>query len=143
MLLDDAPRRKYFTIPHNERSVNHWGQRKLLLSEIEFLTEYSKDGDIVVYAGAAPGTHIPYLAKLFPQLEYYLYDPADFNVTTKDNIYVFQEYFTDNTVRDLRASISRRILFICDIRTADAKVMLPEEIEDSIQHDMLMQMNWV
>lgn len=39
-----------------QRSVIHWGQRKLLLSEIEFLTLYGEDGMWVVYAGAAPGT---------------------------------------------------------------------------------------
>ena len=44
----------------------HWGQRKLLLSEIEFLTLYAAPGDLVLYAGAAPGGHIPYLARPLP-----------------------------------------------------------------------------
>ena len=39
-----------------------WGQRKLIMMEISFLSRYSSPGDIVVYAGAAPGIHIPYLA---------------------------------------------------------------------------------
>jgi hypothetical protein len=31
--------------------VNHWGQRKLLLSEIEFLTLHGEPGALIVYAG--------------------------------------------------------------------------------------------
>jgi hypothetical protein len=39
--------------PHRPKTVLHWGQRKLLLSEIEFLTNHTdKDRKyIVVYAG--------------------------------------------------------------------------------------------
>lgn len=58
------------------RTTHHWGQRKLLLSEIEFLAacvahlraagedphEYT-----VVYAGSADGAHLPFLwTRLFP-----------------------------------------------------------------------------
>ncbi len=39
----------------------HWGQLKLLLSEIEFLTPYYECNYLVVYAGAAPGVHVPIL----------------------------------------------------------------------------------
>lgn len=42
ILPASAPRRKYEVVPHDRRSVNHWGQRKLLLSEIEFLTLFGK-----------------------------------------------------------------------------------------------------
>ncbi len=50
----------YPTLPYRrrkgeEKTVVHWGQRKLLLSEIEFLTLYGQEGHPVVYAGAAPG----------------------------------------------------------------------------------------
>jgi hypothetical protein len=38
------------------RQVNqHKGQLKLLLSEIDFLTDFARHGDTVVYAGAACG----------------------------------------------------------------------------------------
>ena len=36
-------------------SVNHWGQRKLLLAEIEFMTRHGDQALTVVYAGASPG----------------------------------------------------------------------------------------
>ena len=31
--------------------MDHWGQRKLFLSELYFLTKYSKLGKVVIYAG--------------------------------------------------------------------------------------------
>ena len=56
-----------------------WGQRKLLLMELEFLTNFSKDGDTVLYVGAGPGDHIPFLAgQLFPKLKFILYDAVPF-----------------------------------------------------------------
>eukprot|EP01113_Clastostelium_recurvatum_P023757 TRINITY_DN2832_c0_g1_i3.p1 TRINITY_DN2832_c0_g1~~TRINITY_DN2832_c0_g1_i3.p1 ORF type:complete len:258 (+),score=73.19 TRINITY_DN2832_c0_g1_i3:51-824(+) len=71
------------------KTVDHWGQRKLLLSEIEFLSRFasasaagpssssssSSSSMVVVYAGAAPGTHIPFLQRLFPRLRWILVDP--------------------------------------------------------------------
>jgi len=43
----------------------HWGQRKLFLSELElFCYHYKSDVDYVVYAGSAPGHHIPHLRNI-------------------------------------------------------------------------------
>ena len=57
----------------------HFGQRKLLLSEIEFLTSIGDVTDaIVVYAGAANGSHLPFLFSLFPATKFVLIDPAPF-----------------------------------------------------------------
>jgi hypothetical protein len=123
----------------------HWGQRKLLLSEIEFLTHYAEPGITVVYAGAAPGTHIPYLAGLFPGVSFVLVDPNKFNCVSSGRIVVRQEYFT----HEVRASgrvikacnapllmkgrsgdhqvakefVGKKTLFISDIRTAQWKHM--------------------
>ena len=57
ILTPDAPRESYYSRRHELKSVVHWGQRKLLLSEIEFLTIFSAPGDVLVYAGAAPHLH--------------------------------------------------------------------------------------
>lgn len=46
----------------NKKLSTGWGQRKLVMMEICFLSRYASPGDLVVYAGAAPGIHIPYLA---------------------------------------------------------------------------------
>jgi hypothetical protein len=97
-LLPSAPRAAYCHLPHSTRSTNHWGQRKLLLSEIEFLSLFIPQlrarspppkRIVVVYAGAAPGTHIPYLFDLFDNrtgdLQFALFDPAYFSIWPRHN----------------------------------------------------------
>lgn len=82
------------------KSTVHWGQRKLLLSEIEFLTLYSEPGITVVYAGAAPGTHIGYLSRLFPEVSrFVLVDPSPFTCQPSDRIVVRNEYMTTEVRR--------------------------------------------
>ncbi|UJR34354.1 hypothetical protein I4U23_021758 [Adineta vaga] len=45
------------------QTTENWTQRKLLLIEIEFLTKFYNEHDkiLIIYAGAAPGSHINYL----------------------------------------------------------------------------------
>lgn len=43
ILSDDAPRAAYRDLPHRMRTTNHWGQRKLFLSEVEFLSTFIHD----------------------------------------------------------------------------------------------------
>ena len=79
------------------------GQRKRLLSEVGFLTRYGHLSNEVIYAGAAPGTHISYLARLFPRHRFTLYDTGKFHLRSlkskKDSairkrIKTFSRYFT-------------------------------------------------
>lgn len=67
----------------------HKGQRKLCLAEVDFLTEfYRRHPDLldsgklikVLYVGAAPGIHIPYLSSLFPNVRWILVDPGKFEL---------------------------------------------------------------
>ena len=88
---------------YEDKDVIHWGQRKLFLSELWFLTHYGHLAKNVVYAGAASGTHIPFLVTLFPDHYFILVDPGKFklklmrNDTTKseERIEVKNEFFTD------------------------------------------------
>lgn len=93
-----------------------WGQRKLALSEVDFLTDFADDGDLVVYAGSAPGTHLLDLAKLFPTLTFHLYDPRDFDVNLyRDQRFtIFQKFFTD---LDALRYTGKNVIFLSDIRT--------------------------
>lgn len=99
----------------------HWGQRKLLLSEIEFFTLFWNPEEIpkplCVYAGAAPSDHTPLLSEMFPEVTFHLYDPAPFGIKETRKIKIFNEFFTD----EVAAKYAGRndVLFICDIRTAD------------------------
>jgi hypothetical protein len=85
-----TPKAPYRKIPHERRTVNHWGQRKLMLSEVEFLTRfYDHDTThLVVYAGAAPGCHTTHLAQMFPKCNFILVDPADFKVNGAPDVRV-------------------------------------------------------
>jgi hypothetical protein len=66
----------------------HWGQRKLILTEIDFFNRCAhhmgikkfKDQKIsVVYPGSAHGDKLMMQMEMFPNVIYYLWDPAKFN----------------------------------------------------------------
>ncbi len=124
----------------------HFGQRKLLLSEIMFLLYTQNKGENkfkkVVYAGAAPCDHIFVLTYLFPNLHFDLFDPAKWNDTFckqfpdlnklklrnepistyiyNNNITIHHGYFTDE-IADYYANLykNEQVLFISDIRPVD------------------------
>lgn len=125
-----------------------WGQRKLLLVEIEFLTAYSKPGDLVLYVGAAPGDHIPLLAgRYFPHLEFVLYDPTTFLFEPGDlnvkNVKIFNQLFLDadvdlyRTTRDKEDTMghSPRLLFMSDVRRV-------QDEEEAVYEDLRLQAAW-
>jgi len=72
---------------------NHWGQRKLMNSEVDYLNKLyqhlninPKDGSDwrtktinVVYPGSAPGRHSILLMEMFPHIIFYFWDPNPFD----------------------------------------------------------------
>jgi hypothetical protein len=80
-------------MPHDIKYSNgfkrvHWGQRKLLLSEIDLFNrvalemgveKFKKDKISVVYPGAAHGNHLMILMDMYPNIIFYLWDPARYN----------------------------------------------------------------
>jgi hypothetical protein len=139
-LENTMPRLEYYRRKDKFKSVLHWGQRKLLLVEIEFLTKFAQDGDLVVYAGAAPGNHILFLATLFPTLGFALYDPNDFAIKPQGKIQIFQQYFTDKIAALF--AMRKDVLFISDVRTASPSSMDAEKIELRVEIDNAMQKSW-
>lgn len=162
------------------KSVLHWGQRKLLLSEIEFLTRYathpsgknSEGGDIreaaptvdellaagginsnlnflnydpaqpttVVYVGAAPGGHIPYLADMFPDINFHLYDPVEFDIDANEQVQIFQQLFQ---AADAEKYIGiPNVLLISDIRSVDFSTVTEAEYNAGILRDIQTQQDW-
>ena len=89
ILRSDSLEEKYRRRKGEDKTTVHFGQRKLLLSEIEFLTivfqnlETDNKKIVLIYAGAASGQHIPTLVEAFPFIEYILVDPAKFEITEK------------------------------------------------------------
>lgn len=140
-LQPDARRMKYRRRKSEAKTVIHWGQRKLFISELSFLTQYAEPGHTVVYAGAAPGTHSAYLIKLFPELNFVLVDPAPFSrkLAESDRVALRQELFTDDVAREFT---DYKVLFICDIRSADWQMMSEKVVEERVWEDMEAQMRW-
>jgi hypothetical protein len=96
---DGDPELPYRRRQGEYKTVLHWGQRKLHVSEIEFLTEFGFPYCHVVYAGAASGTHIKQLSEMFPDVTFHLYDPSPFTVLPTERIRIHNELFTDEIAR--------------------------------------------
>lgn len=142
-LCDDSPTSQY--VPknrpgqHDHDYIFKSGQRKLLVSEINFLTNYSHLSDTVLYIGASPGIHLNTLIKLFPNIKNWIfYDIHEIKVQPSDSITIINEYFTPT---DAIAYSSKPILFISDIRSYPRNIgKPPPKVADSIiERDMKLQ----
>jgi len=125
----------------------HLGQLKLLLSEIEFLTPYySRPNMHVVYAGAAPGVHVPILAEMFSTMHFVLVDPAPSMISNGayPNIEVIQGFMTDELASDF-SSRYPSLLFISDVRVgcAPGKKESDTAHQLRVKRDMDAQRGWV
>jgi len=126
-----------------------WGQRKLAIGLLEFLTLFAQPNDIVVYAGAAPGTGTVFVANLFPEMIFHLYDPApngwDQRLFKMPNVKVFTEYFTDSIAIKYTPSspdVQSKTLFLSDIRTGTDEDIKNGTFEKAVMSDMNIQMHW-
>ena len=132
----------------------HMGQRKLLISEVHMLTTWYAENDahpLVVYVGAAPGSHDVFLHRLFPHVRFVLYDGARFDDRLHGLPGVFElrrEYFTDAHCAELLRRTApgapgplagKPMLFVCDMRS-DAKDH--EHFEAQVMRDMVSQRRW-
>ncbi len=144
----------------------HWGQRKLLLTEIDFLTDFidkNKKKTLVIYAGAADGRHTSLLSELFPGLIFHVYDPRKFHpsIHKSKNIVVnhyhkihnidkdygfftseIAKYYSENIKKDYD-----QFLFISDIRVIpDVKFGHEDytlKFQDHVVEDQAEQARWV
>ena len=146
----DEPTRPYRRRRGETKSVEHWGQRKLFVAELEFLTAHAAPGDVVVYAGAAPGLHLAYLAELFPGVGFVLYDPDAIATPPGPHVRVCSGTpFTDAEAARWRP-LAPRVLFVSDVRCRDAstdaaQAEAPSVVisEAAVAADMAAQMRWV
>lgn len=93
----ECPTIKYFTDIHKELqyefhighsgTIIHIGQLKLMLTEIEFLTNCLEKYDqpaLLVYAGSAPSNHMSCVSDLFPKTKFLLIDPNEHEIMFYD-----------------------------------------------------------
>ncbi len=135
-LTDSVPSLPYRRRADELKISLHWGQRKLLMTEIFFLAKFSSLSKTILYAGSAPGTHIPFLLEIFPKHKFILYDPRDFSPKLRPfeksgRVEIYQEYMTDDVAKKFQ---NQDILFVSDIRT--------DPTEKGVHSDMLMQQQW-
>lgn len=127
----------------------HLGQLKLLYSEILFLNKYAAKGDRLIYIGAAEGSHIPMLYDLFKHLNliFDLYDPSKFKQEKRDNVNLYNEFFTDETVKKYKGLDNKKILMTCDMRNLEIAKFnergKEKETDRIVIGDMQRQMKWV
>jgi hypothetical protein len=151
ILQNGAPRDAYVP-PVKPSTLPHWGQLKLMMSEIEFLTKYGHLANLVVYAGAAGGYHIPYLSVMFPRIVFHLYDPSEFAIQPNNRIHIFNEYMTDEVASKYSpTSLGSAVLLISDIRLESPEKETGDERADTakrtkyakaISTDNAMQLSW-
>ncbi len=143
ILPDNLPRMQYKEDIKYKSSL-HWGQLKLMLTEIEFLTLVIEDHKknfknkklTVVYPGAAPGDHIELLARLFPTMTFVLYDLVAYSIKATDKIILKHQFFTDIDAQEWNsAKDTNYIAVISDIRTMPVS-------HTSIKEDMDRQLGW-
>jgi cap3/cap4 methyltransferase len=101
-VLHDAPvrRQPYRRRKGEVKCAVHWGQRKLLMSEVQLLLPPYGNGFqrryLIVYVGSAPGGHLEYLDRLFDSRHsWHLVDPGAFVPTlrTLPNVRIDNTYF--------------------------------------------------
>jgi hypothetical protein len=136
-LTPGMPREEYKPRGRQAHVRSH-GQRKLYFAEMHFLTRFARAGDLVVYAGAAPGIHIGLLIEKFPGLDWILVDPRAFDKRVPKTCDMRQGWFTDEMAAEIVAAApDRRILFISDIRTAGKWDKVPASFEIKDEADPL------
>lgn len=149
-LPEDTPRLKY-TPGYQAHKVVHWGQKKLMYSEIEFLLwveeQIGQVPLVMVYVGAASGTHLIKMSEMFPQVKFHLYDKAKFNSRLRPPQFkIYQQYFLDKDAhkwKKFREEHSDQpLVLVSDIRTASWSTMDAFTVEKQVKQDQDWQMNW-
>jgi hypothetical protein len=121
---------------YNETAISaqfHWGQRKLLLSEIQLLNKVYKSNkkSLFMYAGAAPGTHLHILLEMFPNVDFLLIDPREMDNSLKyidkqntGQVRIIKDFFDDDMAQRLGREFAEdkqskkydNLIFVSDIR---------------------------
>lgn len=139
-MKEDYPRAGYMSRKGLCVSTIHHGQRKLLLTEIDFLTRYGHLSDTVLYVGAASGYHLNFLSSIFPH-KFILVDPAPvgWQIEESERVTIISDFFTSEM-----AKAYTDILFICDIRNISVTGERgSDEEQEIVDLDMQYQKEWV
>lgn len=150
--LQDTDKRQEYT-PGNQQSGEPQGQHKMFLCDlhaiVSFFEKFPNEKCIAVYAGAAVGTHMQYLAKIFPEVEWHLYDPCEFDheLQKYQNLKMYRQYFDDSTANQWKRKNDEkefRMIFISDIRNENAHDanVIHKDMQDQQRWHMIMNSDY-
>ena len=132
---------RFYEMNMNEPNpICHWGQLKLLVSEIEFLfecrTREITTNSVLIYIGAAPGEHINLLIQYFPEIRrWVLVDPSKSEVKRHDKIEIVNTRATNEYIEKLRIKYQEeKVIYINDMRT--------DTDENTVAKEMILQAKW-
>ncbi len=153
LVADGSGSQKYTSRKGMVKKALKWGQMKLFITELQFLNKYwdpvAVPNPLCVYVGAATGNHIVFLAKMFPQIQFHLYDGRSFDprLESVENVKLFVKLFTDEDVAKYTGR--NDVFFISDIRSLEynqdsiQNEETDKKNEDTTIQDMTLQMDWV
>eukprot|EP01064_Diplonema_japonicum_P008862 TRINITY_DN16315_c0_g2_i1.p1 TRINITY_DN16315_c0_g2~~TRINITY_DN16315_c0_g2_i1.p1 ORF type:complete len:573 (+),score=168.28 TRINITY_DN16315_c0_g2_i1:62-1780(+) len=141
VLRDDAPQEAYRRRQGEVKTTLHWNERKVLLSEAEFLTkEAGTDKVTVIYVGAAHGTHIPILSKMFPAISFILIGPEQPACQESRRIKIILSEPSLQLLTELNnkfCSTASKLLFICKMKPTNPDSDACTSTDLTTQQDML------
>jgi hypothetical protein len=127
----------------------HAGQRKLLMTEIEFMSTCTNDVGLIIYAGSAPCEKLPILIKMFPDKKFLLIDP-NYHGFDFDFTYVYQnvESISSQNKSSITryygkiASVKKRLTHARFYKTAKTYDLLtPNKAKMKLIHDNFLSTN--
>lgn len=153
MITDATPEKAYehgVAKPSPEMTTKH-GQLKNFVSELQFITMYWDPVKIpkltVLYIGAGPGHHLVTLIRMFPTINWELYDLQQFAKGLYDlpNVTMYEKYFEPEDFP--RYAMRNDVFLICDIRnltySQGGKTRWSWNNEKKALDDMKLQESWV
>lgn len=124
----------------DQKTVVHWGQRKLVLTLVQFLTRFwdqrAHPRPQIVYVGVTSGESIAIVSRMFQACIFHLYnnDPNNsFQISPSDRIRLYEDVFTDHTAQFW--SKEKSVFFVSDIRVVT-------QSEGLIQKELDIQRQW-
>lgn len=127
IMFNDLQEKEAYVWGHRPANKgNHFGQRKLVITEIMFLSLKTEPNEsyYVVYAGSAPSIKYPVLYELFKNCKFILVDPNPFGMWT--TLISYEKLNSDNDILAQIQSSSSRTFIINEIMTIDiAKKLEP------------------
>eukprot|EP01147_Barroeca_monosierra_P001790 gene1790-4900_t len=114
ILHPDAPSASYRRRKTETKSVIHWGQREAVILAIEFIMDFSKDQQILVYSGNLSLGAVRFISELFPNVHLHIYDDNTRVDKFFENVTIYKTALGIDTAQKWQ---NQEVLFISDVKT--------------------------